>query len=81
MNTDSSPLAKENWPLAALVEPDWSYIRRDGDAREELFHLPDDGKEQRNLAASPAARSTLERLRTALGRLTAGPLTPERFSP
>ncbi len=81
VNPDPSPNAERNWPLAALVEQGWSYIRRDTDAREELFRLLEDGDEQHNLAASPDARSTLERMRAALSRLTAGPLTPQRFRP
>jgi hypothetical protein len=40
-----------------------------------------DAGEQHNLATDPAARSTLERMRAALDRLTAGPLTPGRFKP
>ncbi len=81
INPDPSPLSERNWPLAALVEQGWSYIRRDTDAREELFRFPEDGNEQHNLAASPDARSTLERMRAALSQLTAGPLTPQRFKP
>ncbi len=27
------------WPLAALADGDWSYIRREGDVHEQLFHL------------------------------------------
>jgi len=81
MNAEPSQLPTRNWPLAALVEQGWSYIRRDGDAREELFRLPEDAHEQRNLAASLAARSTLERMRAALSKATAGPLTPQRFKP
>jgi arylsulfatase A-like enzyme len=81
MTLDVAPEPQRRWPLAALVGEGWSYIRRDGDAREELFRLPEDAREQRNLAASPAARSTLERMRAALSRLTSGPLTPARFRP
>ena len=81
INPDPSPTSERNWPLAALVEHGWSYIRRDTDAREELFRLPEDANEQHNLATSPNARLTLERMRGALGQLTAGPLTPERFKP
>jgi arylsulfatase A-like enzyme len=81
MNPDPSSLPERSWPLGALIERGWSYIRREGDAREELFHLPEDGNEQRNLAADPSARSTIERMRAALSRLTSGPLTPERFKP
>jgi arylsulfatase A-like enzyme len=81
MNADPSPLPARNWPLGALIEQGWSYIRRDGDSREELFRLPEDADEKRNLADSPAARSTLDRMRAALSQATAGPLTPERFKP
>ena len=69
------------WPLAALSDGDWTYIRREGDVREELFHLPDDALESRNLAADPAAKPWLERMRADLDRLTGGPLTPCRFNP
>jgi hypothetical protein len=69
------------WPLAALVDGDWSYIRREGHVDEQLFRLREDAGELRNLAADPAVRPTLERMRAALGRLTKGPLTPERFNP
>jgi arylsulfatase A-like enzyme len=81
INPDPSPISERNWPMAALVEQGWSYIRRDTDAREELFRLPEDSNEQHNLAASPGARATLERMRTALSQLTAGPLTSQRFKP
>jgi hypothetical protein len=39
-----------------------------------------DAKEQRNLAGDAAAQPTLERMRAALGRLTGGPLLPQRFN-
>jgi arylsulfatase A-like enzyme len=81
MNSEPASHPNRKWPVAALVEKEWSYIRRDGDAREELFRLPDDAYEQRNLAASPSAEPTLKRMRAALGEATAGPLTPERFRP
>ncbi len=67
-------------PLGSLKEKDWSYIRREGDLREELFHLREDPKEQHNLAGDPAATMTLQQMRAALNRLTGGPLLPERFS-
>jgi arylsulfatase A-like enzyme len=79
-NLDSSGLPKKAWPLGALIEGEWSYIRRERDLSEELFHLRADAKEQRNLAGDLAAQPTLERMRAALGRLTAGPLVPQRFS-
>jgi arylsulfatase A-like enzyme len=74
---DSHP----RWPLASLTEGDWTYIRREENAGEELYHVTEDAREQRNLAADPTAQATLDRLRTALSRLTAGPLTPRRFRP
>jgi arylsulfatase A-like enzyme len=80
-NVDPSEMVKPHWPLAAVNEGGWTYIRREGDVHEELFHLREDAKESRNLAGSPAARAELDRMRGSLSGLTAGPLTPERFSP
>jgi arylsulfatase A-like enzyme len=80
-NPDPLDMVKPHWPMAALVEGNWAYIRREADGREELFHLRDDAKESHNLAASQAARSELERMRHSLRELTAGPLTPQRFNP
>jgi arylsulfatase A-like enzyme len=80
LNPDPEQLRKRPWPLAALSEGDWTYIRRDGETREELFRVSDDAREQHNLAAVPAVQPTLERMRKALERLTDGPLTPERFN-
>ena len=78
---DAWGVPRRLWPLGALREGEWSYIRREGEVREELFHLRGDAQEQRNLAGDPAARPTLERMRAALARLTAGPLLPQRFRP
>jgi arylsulfatase A-like enzyme len=78
---DFSRITRPFWPWGGLTEGDWSYIRHEGDRREELFHLREDAKEQRNLAGDPVAKPTLERMRATLGRITAGPLLPPRFSP
>jgi arylsulfatase A-like enzyme len=67
--------------LGAVKEREWSYIRREGDAREQLYHLSKDANEQRNLAGDPSTQSTLERMRETLSRLTQGPMLPERFNP
>ena len=67
LNRDSYGLPRKTWPLGALNDGDWSYIRREGDVREELFHLSTDAREQRNLARDPAARPMLERMREAPG--------------
>jgi arylsulfatase A-like enzyme len=69
------------WPLASLVEGNWSYFRRDGELREVLFNRHDDPGEQHNLANDPRALSTLEQVRSAIDQLTDGPLTPNRFRP
>jgi arylsulfatase A-like enzyme len=73
--------SKPRWPEAALTEGDWTYIRREGKVAEELYCVGRDTRELHDLASDPAMQSALERMRTALGRLTAGPLTPERFNP
>jgi arylsulfatase A-like enzyme len=80
-NPDPAQLLKPRWPLAALASGDWTYIRREGDVREELFDLARDADQTRNLASDPASEGAVARMRTALGRLTAGPLLPGRFKP
>jgi arylsulfatase A-like enzyme len=79
-NIDLYGLPQKSWPLGALDDGDWSYIRREGNVREELFRLSKDVKEQRNLAGDPAARPMLERMRKTLSNVTGGPLLPERFN-
>jgi arylsulfatase A-like enzyme len=69
------------WPLGAVTDQDWSYIRREGDVREELYDLRRDAGQQHNLAAGPAAQAALVRMRAVMGQLTNGPLLPERFVP
>lgn len=68
-------------PLAAMAEEGWSYIRREGDRHEELYHLRDDPKEENNVAASAGTRPRLERMRQAVSSMTHGPLTTDRFNP
>jgi arylsulfatase A-like enzyme len=80
-SNSSQWLNEPGWPLAALNDGDWVYIRREGDVLDELFHLREDAHERHKLAREPAMQPTLERMRGALGRLTAGPLTTERFNP
>ncbi len=78
---DRKPGSTPTTPLGALKNAEWSYIRREVDRHEELFHLREDQNEKHNLAALPAMRSTLDRMRATLDRKTAGPLFPGRFSP
>ena len=79
-NVDAHGLPRKSWPLGALNDGDWSYIRREGNVHEELFRVGQDAWEQHNLARDPAARPVLERMRQALVRLTGGPLLPQRFN-
>jgi arylsulfatase A-like enzyme len=81
-NADPSRWVNQpRWPLAALTETDWKYIRREGDVREELFHLPGDAGELQDLAGERTSHPALKRLRENLIRLTDGPLLPPRFRP
>lgn len=68
-------------PLSSMTAGGWSYIRREGEVREELYHLSKDPREQQNVAASPDSRPLLERMRETLSRMTLGPLTRDRFNP
>ncbi len=79
-NVDAYGLPRKSWPLGALNDGDWSYIRREGNVHEELFRVGRDAWEQRNLARDPAAQPVLERMRQALARLAGGPLLPQRFN-
>jgi hypothetical protein len=74
-------LSKPRWPFAGLTQDQWTYIRREGDVVEALFHLRDDAQEQQNLADDPAMQPIVRRMRAELDRLTGGPLTPDRFNP
>ncbi len=74
-------LPRQLSPLGAVKNGEWSYIRRAEDFREELFHLSEDVREQRNLAGEPSAQAILQQMREALDHLTGGPLVRERFHP
>jgi arylsulfatase A-like enzyme len=78
-NVDAYGLPRKTWPLGAINDGDWSYIRGEGDVHEELFRVGQDAREQHNLARDPAAVAVLERMRQSLVRLTSGPLLPQRF--
>src|SRR5262249_20080721 len=39
LNPDPAQLVAQPWPLAAFCDREWTYIRRDGEVREELFHV------------------------------------------
>jgi arylsulfatase A-like enzyme len=85
-NTLTSPseaLRQDRSVWASLAEGDSVYIRASyrGDIFEELFDLRADPRESLNLAEDAARRPLLERMRATLDRLTAGPLTVQRFRP
>ena len=74
-------MSKARWPLAALTEGDLTYIRREGNVKEELFRVRGGALQRGNLAADPTMQEALQRMRAALSQLTGGPLTPDRFNP
>jgi arylsulfatase A-like enzyme len=79
---DSSLWPEESrWPMIALTDGDWAYIRREKDGREELFELRSDAQEQHNLASEPAMQPRLEQMREAARRLAAGPSMLQQSSP
>ncbi len=68
-------------PRASLKDSEWSYMRREVEVGEQLYHLTKDASEQHNLASDPSLQDTLRRLRESLDRRTEGPLLPGRFPP
>jgi arylsulfatase A-like enzyme len=81
LDPNPTQLLMRRCPLSAVADGGWTYIRREGDVREELYNLREDPQELHDRAADKATQPVLERMRQALLRLTAGPLTPERFNP
>jgi arylsulfatase A-like enzyme len=78
-DTTASLANRQAW--ASLAERDWIYIRGEGNAQEELFDMREDVAEIHNHAQDPSMHSLLERMRGKLDRMTAGPLTRDRFKP
>jgi hypothetical protein len=78
---DSEQSLQKRRVWASLAMGGWTYIRREAEARGELFHLREDAQELHDLAGDPAAQPQLEQMRRALQEMTAGPLTRERFNP
>jgi arylsulfatase A-like enzyme len=66
-------------PRASLKDSEWSYMRREVEGGEQLYHLTEDALEQHNLAQDPSVQDTLRRLRASLDQRTEGPLLPSRF--
>jgi arylsulfatase A-like enzyme len=81
LDPDPAQLLVRRWPLGAVADGDWTYIRREGDVREELYRVRDDAQEQHNLANDRAMLPVMQRMRQTLLRLAAGPLVPGRFNP
>jgi arylsulfatase A-like enzyme len=80
LNPEPAQMLEERQVWASLAEGDWIYIRREGNI-EELFDLRDDAAELHNHAQDPPIQSVLERMRETLNKMTAGPLTRDRFKP
>ena len=81
LDPNPEQLLTRRWPIGALADGDWKFIRREGEVREELYNLREDPREQHDRSGDKAAGPVLERMRQTLLRLTGGPLTPERFNP
>jgi hypothetical protein len=78
---ESAELLERRRAWASLALGDWIYIQREGGNPEELFDLRADGRERDNRAQDPSVQSVIERMRRILDKMTAGPLTHERFNP
>ena len=81
LDSDPARLLENRQVWTCLAEGDWVYIRHEGDVREELFDLREDPRELHDLAVEPAMQQQLERMRSTLLQMTAGPLTRERLNP
>ncbi len=71
LNPDRSDLLKPIWPLAALAEGEWTYIRHEGDFQEELFHLrgrQGEAQPRRHTGDAAQARTDARHLEPAHGR-------------
>jgi arylsulfatase A-like enzyme len=80
VDPESAELLERRRAWASLADGDWIYIRREG-GDPELFDLRADGRQRHNRAADPGVQPVLERMRRTLDKMTAGPLTHERFNP
>ena len=81
LSPDPAAMLRDRQAWASLADGDWIYIRREGNMQEELFNMRDDAAELHNHAQNPPMQSVLERMRGTLDRMTAGPLTRDRFKP
>ena len=61
-------ICDEYGPARMIRDRQWKYVHRWPDGPHELYHLPSDPGERRNLADEPSRRAEVERLR---GRLAA----------
>ncbi len=83
LDPDPAHLLGDRPVWASLAEGDSIYLQvRRGETLEEgLYDLHRDPLQARNLAGETAAQPLLDRMRTMLDRMTAGPLTLDRFRP
>jgi arylsulfatase A-like enzyme len=83
LDPDPAHLMEDRRVWASLAEGESIYVRIQQAAGviEALFDLRTDARQSHNLAEDSAQQPVLERMRVTLDRMTAGPLTPERFRP
>jgi arylsulfatase A-like enzyme len=81
LDSDPVHMLQERRAWAALAEGDRVYIHGEGIEPGELYDLRADPRQSHNLAGDPAMRPVVGRMREALDRLTAGPLTHDRLNP
>ena len=66
LDPDPHTIGERRWPLGALADGDWTYIRREGRRPRRAVPLRDDPQELHNLAGDKATQPILERMRQAL---------------
>jgi arylsulfatase A-like enzyme len=81
VDPESAEVLERRRAWAALAQGDWIYIWREGAGSDELFDLAADGHQRQNRVSDPAVQPLITQMRQTLDKLTAGPLTHERFNP
>jgi arylsulfatase A-like enzyme len=81
VDPESAELLQRRRAWVSLADGDWIYIRREGGDPEELFNRRADGRQRHNRAGDPDVQPVIEQMRRILDKMTAGPLTHERFNP
>jgi arylsulfatase A-like enzyme len=80
LDSDPAHMLDHRRAWASLARGDLIYIHREGINQDEIYNLHADPHQAHNLAADPAMKTELERMRTILDQMTVGTLTRDRFS-